>query len=354
MYCSSPPIDGHAHEAEAELGQLVAPVERLRDAARPLGEDQERLALREQALRVLGHADDLADAREEERDERQAVRPLLHHRADDARGLGVHEHRGADEDAVDRELARVVRDEQDPTGRDVLDAVDLGAEVFPVERGDGDERVLRPLRVEAERVDPGGTQRQRDALEAFVERLAQQALERVVDSVLRRAEEAPQQAARARAARVAVPTNDRGGRTAAGGRRGRGSHRGVIMVGGRGRSMALCLRPVNLARPPPIAPGDLVSVVAPSSPVPRDEFWRGLAWLRARYRIQMSAGVFARDGYLAGSDERRKDEISRALMDDEVKAIVAARGGTEPSGSRTSCRGARSRGGRSGSWASAT
>ncbi|HEY3816212.1 MAG TPA: LD-carboxypeptidase [Polyangiaceae bacterium] len=84
---------------------------------------------------------------------------------------------------------------------------------------------------------------------------------------------------------------------------------------------------MNLARPPPIAPGDLVSVVAPSSPVPRDEFWRGLAWLRARYRIQMSAGVFARDGYLAGSDERRKDEISRALMDDEVKAIVAARGG---------------------------
>jgi muramoyltetrapeptide carboxypeptidase len=91
--------------------------------------------------------------------------------------------------------------------------------------------------------------------------------------------------------------------------------------------MGLCFGPVKLARPPPIAPGDLVSVVAPSSPVPRDEFLRGLAWLRARYRVQMSAGVFARDGYLAGSDERRKDELTRALVDDDVKAIVAARGG---------------------------
>jgi muramoyltetrapeptide carboxypeptidase len=91
--------------------------------------------------------------------------------------------------------------------------------------------------------------------------------------------------------------------------------------------MALCSGRVKLTRPPPIAPGDLVSVVSPSSPVPRHEFWRGLAWLRARYRIQMSAGALESDGYLAGSDERRKGELSRALLDDEVKAIVVARGG---------------------------
>jgi muramoyltetrapeptide carboxypeptidase len=41
----------------------------------------------------------------------------------------------------------------------------------------------------------------------------------------------------------------------------------------------------------------------------------------------MGPGLFARDAYLAGSDARRLDELSRALADDDVKAIVAARGG---------------------------
>ncbi len=84
---------------------------------------------------------------------------------------------------------------------------------------------------------------------------------------------------------------------------------------------------MRLASPPPLAPGDLISVVAPSGPVPRDEFWRGLAWLRARYRIRMHPDVLARDGYLAGDDERRREAFASALLDDEVKAIVGARGG---------------------------
>jgi muramoyltetrapeptide carboxypeptidase len=84
---------------------------------------------------------------------------------------------------------------------------------------------------------------------------------------------------------------------------------------------------VPLTFPPPLAPGDAIAVVAPSSPFPRDEFWRGLAWLRARYRISMSAGILARDAYLAGDDARRAAELRRAMLADEVKAIVAARGG---------------------------
>jgi muramoyltetrapeptide carboxypeptidase len=39
------------------------------------------------------------------------------------------------------------------------------------------------------------------------------------------------------------------------------------------------------------------------------------------------AGAFSRDGYLAGTDERRSRELAAALADDEVRAIVAARGG---------------------------
>jgi muramoyltetrapeptide carboxypeptidase len=84
---------------------------------------------------------------------------------------------------------------------------------------------------------------------------------------------------------------------------------------------------VPLAFSPPLAPGDAIAVVAPSSPFPRDDLWRGLAWLRARYRVRMSPGALARNGYLAGDDSRRAEELHRAMLDDEVKAIVGARGG---------------------------
>jgi len=84
---------------------------------------------------------------------------------------------------------------------------------------------------------------------------------------------------------------------------------------------------MTLRWPPALVPGDLVAVVAPSSPFPREELWRGLAWLRQRYRLRMSAGALERDGYLAGADARRTVELGRALVDPEVKAIVAARGG---------------------------
>jgi muramoyltetrapeptide carboxypeptidase len=83
----------------------------------------------------------------------------------------------------------------------------------------------------------------------------------------------------------------------------------------------------RFAIPPPLAPGDALVVVAPSSPFPRDELWRGLAWLRTRYRIRIAPDVLDRDGYLAGSDDRRRAELARALADPETKAVVAVRGG---------------------------
>ena len=72
---------------------------------------------------------------------------------------------------------------------------------------------------------------------------------------------------------------------------------------------------VALALPPPLAPGDRVAIVSPSGPVTRP-FWQGLAWLRARYRLSMSPGALARDGYLAGDDDRRgRASWARALRD---------------------------------------
>ncbi|MGH7282817.1 MAG: S66 peptidase family protein [Polyangiaceae bacterium] len=82
-----------------------------------------------------------------------------------------------------------------------------------------------------------------------------------------------------------------------------------------------------LTMPAPLRPGDTLAVVAPSSPFGLRDFWQGLAWLRDRYRIVASPGVLDRKGYLAGSDERRRGELVRAMTDPDVRAIIAARGG---------------------------
>lgn len=79
--------------------------------------------------------------------------------------------------------------------------------------------------------------------------------------------------------------------------------------------------------PPPLCPGDTVVVVAPASPFEPVLAWVGMGWLARRYRVRFERGLFARTGYLAGSDERRQEELARALVDPDVKAILAARGG---------------------------
>lgn len=79
--------------------------------------------------------------------------------------------------------------------------------------------------------------------------------------------------------------------------------------------------------PPPLAPGDRVAVVAPSSPFDPAELERGLAWLRARYEVVVSDDVRARAGYLAGDDARRGAELAAAMQDTRARAIVVARGG---------------------------
>jgi muramoyltetrapeptide carboxypeptidase len=84
---------------------------------------------------------------------------------------------------------------------------------------------------------------------------------------------------------------------------------------------------VQTNRPPSIRPGALVALVAPASPFDRQELFRGLAWLRTRYRIRVHSRIFARAGYLAGDDAHRASELASAMRDPEVEAIVCARGG---------------------------
>lgn len=84
---------------------------------------------------------------------------------------------------------------------------------------------------------------------------------------------------------------------------------------------------VRFEKPSRLVPGDVIRVVAPSSPFDVEEFERGLEVLSGRYELRYEPSIAERSGYLAGDDRRRSEELLTALRDPEAKAILSARGG---------------------------
>jgi len=81
-------------------------------------------------------------------------------------------------------------------------------------------------------------------------------------------------------------------------------------------------------RPPHLRPGDVVRVVAPSGPIPPDDFAHGAAVLSARYQLRYDpASLFRATGFCAGPDHIRLAELLAALRDPDARAIIMGRGG---------------------------
>ncbi len=81
-------------------------------------------------------------------------------------------------------------------------------------------------------------------------------------------------------------------------------------------------------RPPLLAPGDTIMFVAPAADLEEEKMLRARERLEARgYRVKMRDDLFAVEGYLAGSDQRRAEELMQAFLDPEVKAIFPGTGG---------------------------
>src|SRR6476660_1644195 len=72
--------------------------------------------------------------------------------------------------------------------------------------------------------------------------------------------------------------------------------------------------------PPALRKGDLVGVMAPGAAVDR-------AALESGVRVKLGRAVFARDGYFAGDDSARAEDLVEMIESDEVRAIHFARGG---------------------------
>lgn len=82
-------------------------------------------------------------------------------------------------------------------------------------------------------------------------------------------------------------------------------------------------------RPPRLRAGDVLGIVAPAGFV-ADRF--GLAEVEATVRAmglvpRAAPHLLSREGYLAGSDETRAHDLMAMFADDEVRGIMAVRGG---------------------------
>jgi muramoyltetrapeptide carboxypeptidase len=80
--------------------------------------------------------------------------------------------------------------------------------------------------------------------------------------------------------------------------------------------------------PAALRPGDTVALVAPSGPV-REERTAGAIALLSAWGLVVAPGpdVYARHGFLAGTDAQRLAGLNAALADPVVRGVVCARGG---------------------------
>ena len=74
--------------------------------------------------------------------------------------------------------------------------------------------------------------------------------------------------------------------------------------------------------------GDPVSIIAPAGPFDPAIFEEGLVALRALgLEPRFDTGIRERTRYLAGSEERRREELLAAFRDPQTRAVFCARGG---------------------------
>ncbi len=80
-------------------------------------------------------------------------------------------------------------------------------------------------------------------------------------------------------------------------------------------------------RPAALSADSNLRALAASSPFDHARYRAGKALLEAHFRVSEGLALFARHGFLAGSDDARRHDLQEAIRDPAVHAIVPARGG---------------------------
>jgi muramoyltetrapeptide carboxypeptidase len=79
----------------------------------------------------------------------------------------------------------------------------------------------------------------------------------------------------------------------------------------------------------PLQKGDLISVTAPSSHFPPDEYKKALNKIKNQLGLSVfeTADIFSQHGNFAGTDAHRSAALLRALIEPKSKAVFFVRGG---------------------------
>lgn len=83
-----------------------------------------------------------------------------------------------------------------------------------------------------------------------------------------------------------------------------------------------------MIQPNALQSGDTISIVSPASPIAEEKLGPGIALLEsAGYKIKLGKHVLDTDGYLAGPDEHRAQDLMDAFLDPDTQAVLCSRGG---------------------------
>lgn len=80
--------------------------------------------------------------------------------------------------------------------------------------------------------------------------------------------------------------------------------------------------------PRALKPGDTIGMAAPASPFDGKSFDAGLRVLESMgFKPVVPEGLFEKNGFLAGTDRHRADQLTRLFTDPAIDGIICARGG---------------------------
>jgi muramoyltetrapeptide carboxypeptidase len=84
----------------------------------------------------------------------------------------------------------------------------------------------------------------------------------------------------------------------------------------------------NLTAPPFLKPGDYIGIVAPARKISADELNPAIKELETwGFKVKLGKHVYSASHQFSGTDKERTADMQQMLDDNEVKAIIAARGG---------------------------